>query len=275
MKKLIRILICLVIIAAILFWAYRYFLSGKSSYQSIYLVPENAALIVESDAVFEAWNKIIHSNAWSTVSHIESLAELNHDIHYLDSLLSKKMFFLRILGHRKVIMSIHEYLSGKFGNLYIINLGKITRLRNPENILTSILGKEYPITKRMYNAQIIYELSDRSSGEMYIFSFVHDKLIFSTNYMLVEASLDEMDKMTLGRDLRFIDVTKRVAGKGLFTLYLCYRYLPTYLKSELGNTTETISKLNKELTYSAFSSGSTSENTFLIPTFEAIASAVC
>ncbi len=253
MKKFIRILIYIIIIAGILFGAYRYFLSGKSSYQSIYLVPENAALIVESEAIFDTWGKIIHSQAWKTISNIEALAELNRDIQYLDSLLSNKMFLLRIVGKRKVMMSIHEYLPGKYDNLYIINMGKISRIRNPEKILTSILGKDYPITKRLYNQITIYEMFDRSSGEMYIFSFIHDKLIFSTNYLLVEASLDEMDKMTLGRDLQFINVSKRISGKGLFNVYLCYKYLPQYLKSILGKTSEGISKLNHELTYSAFS----------------------
>ena len=259
MKKFIRILICLVLIVVLIFWGYRYFLSGKSSYQSIYLVPKNAAVIIETDAIFDAWNKIIRSNAWETVSHIESMAELNHDIQHLDSLLSNKMFFLRILGRRKVMMSIHEYLPGKFEYLYIINLGKIARLRNPEKIMTSLLGKEYPTTKRNYNGQVIYEMLDRTSGEMYIFSFVHDKLVFSSNYQLVENSLDEMDKMILGRDLQFIDVSKRVSGRGLFNLYLSYKYLPSYLKSLLGKTSESINELNQELTYSAFSFSITPE----------------
>ena len=253
MKKLIRILVFIAIIAGILYAAYRYFLSGKSSYQSVYLVPENAALIVESDAVFDAWDKIIHSNAWKTICHIESLAELNQDIQYLDSLLSNKMFLLQILGRRNVMMSIHEYLPGKYDYLYIINLGKISRLRNPEKIIASLIGRDYPLTKRAYDNLTIYEMLDRNSGEMYIFSFVHDKLILSTNYKLIEASLDEMGTMTLGRNLNFVDVSKRISGKGLFNVYLCYRYLPSYLKSILGKTSESMNNLKNELTYSAFS----------------------
>ena len=253
MKKIIRFFIYLIIIAGILFGLYRYFLSGKSSYRSIYLVPENATLIVESDAVFDAWSKIIHSNAWKTVSHIEALAELNHEIQYLDSLLSKKMFLLRVLGRRKVMMSIHEYSPGKYDYLYIVNVGKLSRLRNPEKILSSLLGKEYPVTKRMYNGQTVYELFDQKSGEMYTFSFVHEKLVFSTNYLLTEASLDEQDKMTLGRDLLFCDVMKRVSGRGLFNVYLSYQYFPSYLESVMGKTPVSISKLKDELTYSAFS----------------------
>ena len=253
MKKIIRFIIYLIIIAGILFGAYSYFFSGKSSYRSIYLVPENAALLVESDAIFDAWSKIIHSNAWKTVSHIEALTGLDHEIQSLDSLLNKKMFLLRALGHRKVMMSIHEYSPGKYDYLYIVNVGKLTRLRNPEKILSSLLGKEYPVTKRMYNGQTIYELFEQKSGKMYTFCFVHEKLVFSANYLLTEASLDEQDKMTLGRDLQFTNVMKRISGRGLFNVYLCYRYFPSYLESVMGKTPESISDLRNELTYSAFS----------------------
>ena len=252
MKKFIKFIILIVFILGSIYAAYYYFLSGKSSYRSIYLVPENAAVIIESEAVFNAWDKIIHSNAWKTISQIESLAELNEDIQDLDSILSDKMFFLRILGRRNVMMSIHEYLPGRYDYLYIINLGKISRVRNPERIIASIIGRDYPVTRRTYNNSVIYEMLDRNSGEMYIFSFVHDKLILSTNYKLIEASLQEMDRMTLGRDISFIDVSKRVSGKGLFNVCVCYRYLPSYLRSILGKTSESINNLGKELTYSAF-----------------------
>jgi hypothetical protein len=253
MKKFIRFLLSLLILLSALFVAYRYFLSGRSSYQSIYLVPKNAALIVESEAVFNAWEKVIHSSAWKTISQIESLKELNDDIQYLDSLLSKKMFLFRLLGKRKVTMSIHEYQTGKYDILYIVNLGKVSRLRNPEKLITSLFGRDYPITKRTYKDLPIYEMFDQNSGEMYIFSFIHDKLILSINYQLIEASIDEMGKMTIGRDLSFIDVSKRISGKGLFTVYLCYHYLPSYLESLMGKSSDNIKNLRNQLAYSAFS----------------------
>lgn len=253
MKKLIKILVILALIAGILAFTYRYFLSGKSSYQSIYLIPPDAALIIESDAAFEAWNDIIHSLAWTKISNIEYLAELNEEISSIDSMLSDKRFLLKILGHRKIMVSMHEYQSGKYDYLYVINIGKITQLRNPEKLLSSTLGNGYQITKRLYNTLPVYELLDKESGEMYIFSFLKEKVVFSTNYVLVESSIDEVDKMTLGRDLDFINVTKRISGRGLFNVYLNYRYFTSYLESTLGKSSDFVTRLDKELNYSAFS----------------------
>jgi hypothetical protein len=252
MKKLLKILLFLAIFLLLLLVANRYLLSGRSSYQSIYLVPANAAWIIESDDPFGAWNKIIHSEAWNTIGHIESMAELDADFKEIDSVFNDQIFLLKILGKKQVMISCHEYQPGKFDYLYILNLGKITRLRNPEKIIASFLGNEYPITKRNYKNQDIYEMHDRESGEMYTFCFIHDKIMFTTTYKLIEASLDETDKMTLGRDLDFINVSKRISGKGLFDLYINYTYFPGYLKWLFGKTSAPITDLKKQLSYSAF-----------------------
>jgi hypothetical protein len=59
--------------------------------------------------------------------------------------------------------------------------------------------------------------------------------------------------MTLGRDLEFIDVSKRITGKGLFNVYINYKYFPRFLESKLGKITQSIQLLRQQLTYSAFS----------------------
>jgi hypothetical protein len=253
MKRILKIILFLAIIVIGIYFANRYFLSGKSSYQSIYLVPANASWIIESDAPFYAWDKIVHSNAWKNLSNIEALSELNTDIMEIDSVLSNKVFLLKTLANKNAMISIHEYAPGKFDYLYILNLGKITRLQNPEKIIASFLGNEYPITKRNFKEQIIYEMLDRESGEMYTFTFVHDKIIFSANYKLIEASISEMSLMTLGRNLDFINASKRVNGKGLFSLYINYSRFPSYMRWMIGKPTEKIESLKQELGYSAFS----------------------
>jgi hypothetical protein len=253
MKKLLIIIIILAVLAALIWAGKKYLLSGRSTFQSIYMVPPDAVLIVETNAAFDAWDKIIHSNAWNKISNIESFAELNDDIRYVDSLLSNKKVLLKAIGQRQVLVSIHPYPNGRYDYLYVLNVGRVARIQNPENLLASLLGKNFRVTTRSYNEHSILELLDTKSGELYIFSFTNDKIILSENYKLVEASLDEMDKMTLGRDLAFIDVSKRISGRGLFNVYINYGKLPVWLKTTLGKTTAGIESLKDELTYSAFS----------------------
>ncbi len=253
MKKLFTILGVVILLAGILLLGKRFLLSGKSSFQSIYLIPSDAVMIIESDAVFDAWNKIVHSDAWKKISHIEALAELNREINAVDSVVSEKQWLLKAVGKRKVLVSIHPAQSGEYENLYVLNIGRAARARNPENLLRSLLGDDYRLTTRDYKGNMIYEMLDQESGDLYIFSLVNDKAVVSADYSLVEAALDERDKMTLGRDHDFINVSKRTSGKGLFNIYFNFRTFPEFMQNSLGSGSDAIRSLESELNFAALS----------------------
>ncbi len=274
MKKLIKVIGVLAVIAVLVYFSGRYFFSGKSSFQSIYLVPPDAVLIIESESIFDAWDKIIHSDAWDKASQINYLADLNKKIQHVDSLLNDKKLLLKIISKRRILVSVHEYSPGKYDYLYVLNIGRAARLRNPEKVLTSALGDDFRITKRRFNDTDILELLDIKSGEMYIFCLINDKIILSKNYKIVEASIQEIDKMTLGRDLSFIDVSKRISGKGLFNVYVNYKYFPEFLGTTLGKSIKNIDKLKTELTYSAFSFNITEEGLISLEGYTAVEDSV-
>lgn len=252
MKKVLRILIILILLAGVVYVAITYFFKPTSDFQSIYLVPANAAFIIESDDPIDAWQTITQSNSWNKLRHVNFFSELNEDIQSLDSIVEDNRILTKIFGHARLMVSCHPYAPGKYDYLYILNAGRITRLHNPENLISSIMGDNYPLTSRNYKGTELYEMLDKKSGEMYYFSFLKDKAIFSTTYKLVEASIDEKDKMTLGRDLDFIDISKRVSGKGLFDIYINYRYFTPFLNHELGQTSAAIQDLPEQLHYSGF-----------------------
>ena len=91
------------------------------------------------------------------------------------------------------------------------------------------------------------------SGEFYIFSFLKEKAVFSTNYVLVEAALDEVEKMTLGRDLGFINVSKHISGRGLFNVYINHKYFTRFLENSAGRKSGFVSALQQEMLYSGIS----------------------
>ena len=252
MKKFLKIFFILLILGAGIYYLVNFLFSGKSSFQSIYLVPENSVFIIETDDAFNAWDKIIYSKSWEKVSHVPYFSELNKELESLDSMVNKKKTLLKIVSKRKILVSLQEYQPKKYDYLFILNVGKAASLKNPEKLISSVLGEGYYLTKRGYKDFSIYELLDKKSGEMYFFSFIKDKIALSTNYKLVESSIDETKKMTLGRDLDFINVSKRISGKGLFDIYINYKYFPRFLESKLGKITQSIQLLSQQLTYSAF-----------------------
>jgi hypothetical protein len=252
MKKVVKSIFWLIFIACIVILVYIFLIQPQARYQSIYLVPENAAFIIESDKPFKAWDNIIHSKAWERLRTNAFLAKLDTNIRSLDSLISSKRLLFKLLGSRKILLSAHS-LNGRYDFLYVIDLKKFSKFRDINKYLQKALGNDFRLTQRKYKELEIFELYDKESREMYYFSMVKNQLIFSKNYILVEASIDQMDELIIGRDLNYIEVSKKISGRGLFRIYINYKYFDDYIRNLLGKTNEFLSSLTGSLYYSGIS----------------------
>jgi hypothetical protein len=248
MKKVVKSIFWLISIAGIVILVYIFLIQPQARYQSIYLVPENAAFIIESDKPFKAWDNIIHSKAWKRLRTNAFLAKLDTNIRSLDSLISSKRLLFKLLGSRKILISAHS-LNGRYDFLYVIDLKKFSKFRDINKYLQKALGNDFRLTQRKYKEFEIFELYDKESREMYYFSIVKNQLIFSKNYILVEASIDQMDELIIGRDLNYIEVSKKISGRGLFRIYINYKYFDDYIGNLLGKTNEFLSSLTGSLYY--------------------------
>jgi len=234
MKKLLKIILILLILSGVGYLIYKIYIVPDEKYQSIYLVPGNAAYIIETDDPFDIWNKIVYSDAWNNLKSNEYMRELNNDIQSLDSLISSKRFLLRLLSARKVLISSHPYKNGKYEHLYVVDLKKITKFKNLTEHITRVLGSDFRFTTRDYNGNTIYELFDKKEGEMYYFAMVKSQLIYSSMFLLVEKSIDGMEKMEIGRNLHFLEISKKISGKGLLNVYINSDHFYPYLATLMG-----------------------------------------
>jgi len=252
MKKAIKTIFWFILIAGIVILGYIFLIQSEAGYQSIYLVPENAAFIVESDRPFKAWDNIIGSKAWNRLRTNVFLAKLDSNIRSLDSLIGSKRLLFKLLGSRKVLASAHS-CNGKYDFLYVIDLKKFSKFRDVSKYLQKVLGDDFKLTQRNYKGLEIFELYNIKSSEMYYFSLVKNKLVFSKGHFLLEASIDQMDELIIGRDLNYIEVSKKISGKGLFRIYINYKYFDDYINIILGKTNEFITTLSRSLYYSGIS----------------------
>jgi hypothetical protein len=252
MKKFFKGLFLLVLIAGIVITGYIFLIEPSTSYQSVYLVPENAAFIIETDRPFKAWENIVHSKAWNSLRTNDFLAQLDTNIRSLDSLISSKRVLFKLFGSRKILISAHLY-HNKYDFLYIADLKKISKFRDVNKYMQKIPGDDFKLTQTEHKGLQIYELYDKESGETYYFSLVKNQLIFSKNPLLLVFSIDQMEELIIGRDLNYIQVAKKISGEGLFNIYINYRYFVNYIENMLGKTNEFISSLSGSLYYSGIS----------------------
>ena len=84
-------------------------------------------------------------------------------------------------------------------------------------------------------------------------AFVKNQLVASYTHTLVEASIDQYQEPTLGRDLNFIEVNQKVGYEDLFRLYLQYDYLDDYYRRFSSKESDWINRVSENFTFSGFS----------------------
>ncbi|HJX71914.1 MAG TPA: DUF3352 domain-containing protein [Bacteroidales bacterium] len=253
MNKIIKSFLAIVVIAVALGFIYLFLISPEEKFQSVYLVPGNAACIIESEDPFGAWGRIVHSQAWNFLKSNELLADINKNIESIDSVVSSKRFLLKLFGKRKILLSSHNYKPGEYEFLFVVDLKKASRLKNLKNYLNRLTGDKISFTQRSYKEHEIFEMFNRESGNVYYFSFIKNQLIFSSVHTLIEASIDQLDKLTLGRDLNYIEVSRRTSGKGLFSICINHHYFRDYITTLLGKSNDLVDHMASYLYYTGAS----------------------
>lgn len=253
MKKFFRWLFFLVFIGGLLYLAYIFFLAPSKNYQSIYLVPKNAVFIIETQDPIQAWDGIIKSDAWDHLKTNEFLSKLNEDLASVDSLIQSKHGLFKLLGSRNIILSMHEYANRKYDFLIVVDLKRAARLTTFTDYLGTLLGKDFQVTKRTYNGSEIFEIFDMKSEDIYYVSIIEEQAVISFNHKLIEAAIDQYSDPVIGRDISYIDVSKKIAGKNFFRIYIQYDYLDDYINSSLSKPDELVKTLSEALHYTGFS----------------------
>lgn len=252
MKKFLTFLIAIIVVFIALLITIKILLKPKEKYRQIYLVPANAAYIIETKNPFKSWEKIVYSDPWDLLSTNTFFAEVNKTVQHIDSTLGYKKWLFKLIGSPATTISCHKNKMGKYNFLYIIELGKFSEIHKLEHFFSSGLKNKMALTQRSYQNRTIYELFLKESGSYLFFFPFKNQLILSTDFYLIEASIKEMDQMTLGRDLSYMEIAQKIANRGIFRLYIQYSEFAKYIHSISGKTNTAMQSLFNTLIYSGF-----------------------
>lgn len=239
---------------------YNFVFASDQGLKPIYLIPKDAIYIIESEEPVENWETISTSEIWAHLKNNEYFAELTYDVSSLDTLFKENKTLFKLLGSRSLMISAHLFAKNKYDFLFIVDLKKVSKLSQIKNYLSTILSDGYSVSRRTYHDHEIIELYDRKAKETLYMSFIENLLVTSYTHLLVEASIDELKEPKIGRDLNFIDVSRKVGHEDLFRLYLQYEYLDDYLQVYTQNNLEYIKTLSEIMLYSGFSFDLTNNN---------------
>lgn len=254
MRKKILIILSVCLAAVLLLVLVRLFILPDKYLRQIYLVPQDAVFILETDEPVENWKAFSDSEIWQFMKGYPPFAEIAASAASLDTILQENRRLLNLAGSRNLMISAHITRPGDYDFLFLVDLGNISKAGSMKNQLDNLYSAmDYRVTTRKYEDIEIKELYDPEKRETLYLAFVRNHLVCSYTGLLVEAAIREMKEPKLGRDLNFIDISQQIPRQGLCKLYLNYRYFDDYLQLYTGGRNQAVSDICSSLYYSGLS----------------------
>lgn len=251
MKKAI-IIIFGVLLSIFGYFSYKYYFQDIKNLNSIYLIPRDAIYFVSSEKPIQNWKTISTSKTWQHLQTNAYFAKLTSNADSLDRILKENANLFDFFGNKKLVISAHPIATRDYDFLYITDLEKTAKLLQFKALIKSIFKKEYRISERNYKDIEILEFFNIKTRETLYLSVINNNVIASYTHTLVEASIDQLNEPTIGRDLRFIEINKKVTDSKLFQLFVQYNYVDEFVRILTKTDKKWVQDLSKNLVFSGF-----------------------
>ena len=232
-KRIVKKAILVLVAAIVLYIAYvvaNVFISPDRFIQQVYLVPDDAAFIIQSSDPVNDWKKFSKSESWQSLKKAKSFEDIAQNIESLDSIIHSNETLLSLVGKRDMLISLHKTRVAEWDFLAIVDMQKISKIEllkdQLENIL-KLMGST--VTNRAYNGVNIIEMRDNDTRDILYIAFVDNHVVVSYTSKLVEASIDARKNPKIGLSYAFIEVDKLVSNKGLGRIFINYSVLPQFM----------------------------------------------
>ena len=252
-KRLIKRIIWFVILIFLIYGGYRFYsfyVTPNRAIQQTYLIPKDAIFIIQSNNPVSDWKTISESESWKCLQQSPSFADITEKAAAIDSVLHKNNKLMSLVGERDLMISVHKVRPNHWDFLYIVDLRKLSEVEMLKEHIQQVYSLfNFKVTYRKYKEVEIIELTSTKTHQILYTAFVDNHYIASYSSNLVQASIDERNNPTIGLDYHFMEVSKLVAGKGLFRIYVQYAYLPGFLEIYMGKDDSYLPVISKSMTY--------------------------
>ncbi len=226
------------------------YISPDRNVQQIYLIPGDAAFIIESSDPINDWAKFSGSETWKCLKQAKSFAEVNQNIDALDSIFQSNKILLSLVGKRDMLISLHKTRAMKWDFLMVVDLQKASKMETLKEQIENVFSVGgFRVTGRDYNGVNILEIRDPETRDIFYLSFINNHCAISYTSKLVEAAIDGRKEPKIGLENSFIDAEKLVAGKGLIRMYINYANLSDFMTIYLGGRNEYVDMLGNSMDF--------------------------
>jgi hypothetical protein len=248
MKKTFLYFVFVLCLCIIAYYIFNY-LYPQQRFNAIYLIPQNAVYVIETDEPITSWRTISNSPIWRHLRKQAYFAEMTQSANSLTELIEANPTLFHIFGSRTITTSAHVYKEKEYDFLNIIDLGDATKLRFVQQYLTKLNIPNYTISQKEYKNFTISEFHSLTQKSSIYVVFVENLLLCSFKSELIEAAIREKDLPIIGTNQRFLEINTKISTSGLFRLYVQYGYLPAYMNCYLDKENEYVEDLSQMLRF--------------------------
>ena len=255
MRKTIRnsILISIgIFVLLIIFIWFRFSFSESKNLKSIYLVPQDAVYIITSKKPIKNWKKIKESAIWKHLRSNAYFSELTKSANTLDTILQENEKLFELLGSKELVVSAHTISKKKYDFLFIVDLKKTAKLIQFKSILKKLFNANFTITERTHKKVEIIEFYNKKTRETLYIAIINNNLIASYTHTLIEASIEQLNQPTIGRDLKYLEINQQVGNAKMLRLFVQYAFVEKFAAIYTDSNLDWLKELNKTLIYSGF-----------------------
>lgn len=240
----------LLLFVYLIYCLFDFFIPSDHRIQQIYLVPDDAVLIIQSSRPVDDWRQISQSQPWQTLQESHLLKDIVRRSESLDSLIHTNKTLLSLIGKRDMIISVHKTRLNDWDYLMILDMLKVSKMDLLKDQIEWILKMtDFTLTQRTYKCSQILEMRDTQTRDILYAAFVDNHFIASYTSRLVEDAIDARSTPKIGLDHSFIEAEKKIAGKGLYRIFIHYAMFPQFMEIFLDEKNEYIDIFSESMEY--------------------------
>jgi len=218
----------------------------------MYLIPDNAIYILESDDPIDAWKELSSSGVWQGVKDHSIFRDITADANYLDTLVDNNRILARLIGKRKLFISAHPILKNNYDFLFLVDLMKSAKTPILYTSLEKILRRDgFSVTRREYKNHEILEIQNDERDKLSICKY-QNFMLCSYTPSLIQDAIDQTNSPYFGINTEFDEVYSKVGSKESFNIYTQWKYFDEYLSNYFENPKQLSMGLEDALQFSAF-----------------------
>ncbi|NJO70230.1 MAG: hypothetical protein HC830_13945, partial [Bacteroidetes bacterium] len=227
-----------------------HFLSPYSKTEPLNAIPSDAVFIVETNNLFDAWDKLTTNKAWSKLRNQPLFTKLSNGVGMIDTIIQSNRQLSEFVGHRQVFVSIHNLSNGKYEMAYVIDLRRLSKIIKLKDLVGSFSTSALKVMRLKGKDDGIFQIEMKSSGQVFYCYFNNNLFVGSFSKTIIKNSILSAEDNSIGKDIYLKEMIDKTSSSGIFRLYVNYSQLDNYLKGMLIKLDETTKSFTESLRYS-------------------------